>query len=76
MEAASTEQSLVALRAALLAYYDERTSVLGRGPSGPASRLSDAQLATVEQALLEGAGANGLVGSCGPWSGSRWSSSG
>jgi transposase len=62
MEAASTEQSLVALRAALLAYYDERTSVLARGPSGPASRLSDAQLATVEQALLEGAGANGLVG--------------
>jgi transposase len=33
-----------------------------RGPSGPASRLSDAQLATVEQALLEGATANGFVG--------------
>jgi transposase len=33
-----------------------------RGPSGPAPRLSDAQLATVEQALLEGAGANGFVG--------------
>jgi transposase len=33
-----------------------------KGPSGPVSRLSDAQLATVEQALLEGAGANGLVG--------------
>jgi transposase len=33
-----------------------------RGPSGPAPRLSDAQLATVEQALLEGATANGFVG--------------
>ena len=33
-----------------------------RGPSGPAPRLSDAQLATVEQALLEGAMANGFVG--------------
>jgi transposase len=33
-----------------------------RGPSGPASRLSDVQLATVEQALLEGAAANGFVG--------------
>jgi transposase len=33
-----------------------------RGPSGPAPRLSDQQLATVEQALLEGAAANGFVG--------------
>jgi transposase len=33
-----------------------------RGPSGPSPRLSDAQLATVEQALLDGAGANGFVG--------------
>jgi transposase len=33
-----------------------------RGPSGPAPRLSDQQLATVEQALLEGAAANGVVG--------------
>jgi transposase len=33
-----------------------------RGPSGPAPRLSDAQLATVEQALREGAAANGFVG--------------
>ena len=33
-----------------------------RGPSGPAPRLSDAELATVEQALLEGATANGFVG--------------
>jgi transposase len=32
-----------------------------RGSSGPAPRLSDAQLATVEQALLDGA-ANGFVG--------------
>jgi transposase len=33
-----------------------------RGPTGPAPRLSDAQLAQVEQALLEGAGANGFTG--------------
>ena len=33
-----------------------------RGPSGPAPRLSDAQLAQLEQALLEGATANGFVG--------------
>ena len=33
-----------------------------RGPSGPAPRLSDAQLATVEQALLEGATAHGSIG--------------
>jgi transposase len=33
-----------------------------RGPSGPTPRLSDAQLATVEQALLEGPTANGFTG--------------
>ena len=33
-----------------------------RGSSGPAPRLSDAQLAQLEQALLEGATANGFVG--------------
>src|SRR5215216_3696441 len=33
-----------------------------RGPSGPPPRLSDDQLATVEQALLEGATANGFAG--------------
>jgi transposase len=33
-----------------------------KGPSGPAPRLSDAQLATVEQALLDCAGAHGFVG--------------
>ena len=33
-----------------------------RGPSGPAPRLSDAQLATIEQALLDGASANGFTG--------------
>jgi transposase len=33
-----------------------------RGPSGPTPRLSDAQLTTVEQALLEGATANGFTG--------------
>jgi transposase len=39
------------------------TDALGsRGPTGPTPRLSDQQLATVEQALLEGAGANGFTG--------------
>jgi transposase len=33
-----------------------------RGPSGPGPRLSDQQLAEVEQALLEGATANGFTG--------------
>jgi transposase len=33
-----------------------------RGPTGPAPKIADAQLAHVEQALLEGAGANGFVG--------------
>jgi transposase len=33
-----------------------------RGPSGPAPRLSDQQLAEVEQALLKGATANGFTG--------------
>ena len=33
-----------------------------RGPSGPTPRLSDAQLATVEQALLKGATASGFTG--------------
>jgi transposase len=33
-----------------------------KGPSGPAPRLSDAQLAMVEPALLAGATANGFVG--------------
>jgi transposase len=33
-----------------------------QGPSGPTPRLSDAQLTTVEQALLEGAGAHGFIG--------------
>jgi transposase len=37
-------------------------SLRSKGPSGPAPRLSDAQLATVEQALFDGAGANGFVG--------------
>jgi transposase len=37
-------------------------ALLSRGPSGPAPRLSDAQLATVEQALLEGATSHGFVG--------------
>ena len=33
-----------------------------RGPSGPTPRLSDAQLATVEQALLDGPTAHGFTG--------------
>jgi len=33
-----------------------------RGPSGPTPRLSDAQLATVEQALLKGPTAKGFTG--------------
>jgi len=33
-----------------------------KGLSGPAPRLSDAQLATVERALLDGAMTNGFVG--------------
>jgi transposase len=33
-----------------------------RGPTGPSPRLSDQQLVQVEQALLEGATANGLTG--------------
>jgi transposase len=33
-----------------------------RGPTGPAPRLSDQQLVQVEQALLEGATANGFTG--------------
>jgi hypothetical protein len=33
-----------------------------RGPSGPAPRLLDAQLAQVEQALLEGATVDGFFG--------------
>jgi transposase len=43
-----------------------------RGPGGPAPRLSDQQLAEVEQVLLKGATANGLSASCGRWSGLRW----
>jgi transposase len=33
-----------------------------RGPTGPAPKVSDARLAGVEHALLEGASANGFVG--------------
>src|SRR5215211_8082090 len=37
-------------------------ALYSRGPSGPTPRLSDAQLATVEQTLLKGATANGFTG--------------
>ena len=37
-------------------------ALYSQGPSGPAPRLSDQQLASVEQALLEGATANGFTG--------------
>jgi transposase len=47
-----------------------------RGPSGPAPRLSDTQLAIVERALLTAPPRTGSRESCGPWTGSRWSSSG
>jgi putative transposase len=43
-----------------------------RGMSGPSPRLSDAELATVEQALLKGPRPMGSPASCGHWSGSRW----
>jgi transposase len=33
-----------------------------QGPTGPAPRLSDCQLHQIEQALLQGAGANGFTG--------------
>jgi transposase len=39
------------------------TQALGsRGPTGPTPKVSDIQLGQVEQALLQGAGANGFVG--------------
>jgi transposase len=37
-------------------------ALYSRGPSGPTPRLSDAQLATVEQTLLRGATASGFTG--------------
>jgi transposase len=37
-------------------------ALVSRGPTGPAPKVSDAQLGQVEQALLEGATANGFVG--------------
>jgi hypothetical protein len=43
-----------------------------KGLSGPAPRLSDAQLAEVEQALLAAPPPMGSPESCGPWTGSRW----
>jgi transposase len=53
------------------------TEALGsRGPSGPAPKLSDAQLAIVEQACSKARRPMGSWGSCGRWTASRWSSSG
>ena len=43
-----------------------------RGPTGPDPKLSAAQLAKVEQALLAGAMPMGSTPTCGPWSGSQW----
>jgi transposase len=37
-------------------------ALYSRGPSGPSLRLSDARLAAVEQALLQGATAHGFIG--------------
>jgi transposase len=45
-------------------------ALLSRGPTGPAPRLSDPQLGRVEQALLEGATANGFVGELWTWTAS------
>jgi transposase len=39
-----------------------------RGPTGPDPKLSAAQLAQVEQALLAGRWRMGLTPTCGPWS--------
>jgi transposase len=41
---------------------DGTDALRSRGPTGPSPRLSDQQLAAVEQALLDGATANGFVG--------------
>jgi transposase len=41
-----------------------------RGPSGPTPRLSDDQLATVEQACWKAPPPTGSLGSCGPWTAS------
>ena len=43
-----------------------------RGPTGPDPKLSAAQLAKVEQALLQGAQANGFDTDLWTLSGSRW----
>jgi transposase len=43
-----------------------------RGPTGPDPKLSPADLARVEQDLLQGAKANGFDTDLWPWSGSRW----
>jgi transposase len=51
-------------------------ALCSRGPTGPSPRLSDQQLTRVEQALLAGATANGLSGSCGRLRASPPSSSG
>jgi transposase len=45
-----------------------------RGPTGPDPKLSAAQLAKVEQALLQGGRANGFETDLWTWNGSRWSS--
>jgi transposase len=47
-------------------------ALCSRGPSGPRPRLSDTQLAQIEQTLLEGTTANGSPESCGLWTGLRW----
>jgi transposase len=41
---------------------DGSEALRSRGPAGPAPKVSDAQLAQVEHALLEGATANGFTG--------------
>jgi transposase len=46
------------------------SALQSRGPTGPTPRLSDEELARVEQALLQGATTHGFEASCGPWSAS------
>ena len=45
-----------------------------RGPTGPDPKLSAVQLAKVEQACCRAPRRTGSTSTCGPWSGSRWSS--
>jgi transposase len=45
-------------------------ALTSRGPTGPDPRLSDTQLAAIDQALRQGARAHGFDTDTGPWSAS------